>query len=108
MNLRLNFRNAMTNNRSDMSGWQRQYGDKRYVGGRRDPSPTEEERKRLAHEDDNSAHQANSGGLNWLVTLEKKDPKKAKQLQQTTQHPAPLRSVSDIADSVERGERNRG
>lgn len=84
--------------RSDHSGWQRQWGDKRYIGGRRSPSAAEHERQRLAHEEENSAHQANSGGLNWLITLGKKDAKKAKQLQQTTQHLFPVEASLKLQD----------
>lgn len=72
--------------RSDMSGWQRQQPE-RYVAGRREPSPEEHERQRLAHEQEMEAHQPNSGGLDWLTTMQRKDPKKAKQVQQTTQYP---------------------
>ena len=72
--------------RLDHSGWQRSQPE-RHVAGRRPPSPEERERQRLAHETESEAHQANSGGLDWLTTIQKKNPKKAKQLQQTTQHP---------------------
>ncbi len=81
--------------RSDHSGWQRGQPE-RQVAGRRKPSAEEHERQRLAHEREMEAHQANSGGLDWLITLEKKDPKKAKQLQQTTQHPF-RGSIAEIA-----------
>ena len=57
------------------------------MAGRREPSPEEHERQRLAHEAESEAHQANIDGLDWLTTMQRKNPKKAKQLQQTTQHP---------------------
>ena len=72
--------------RADHSGWQRGQPE-RWVAGRRKPSPQERKRQRLAHEQEMEAHQANSGGLDWLSTMQKRNPKKAKELQQTTQHP---------------------
>ena len=74
-----------------LSRWQRAQ-PVRYVAGRRSPSPTEHERQRLAHEAESEAHQADSGGLDWFTTISKKNPTKAKQLQQTTPHPSPLQS----------------
>ena len=62
-------------NREDMSGWQRGQPE-RHVAGRRPPSPEEYERQRLAHEAESEAHQANSGGLNWLITLGKRTRRK--------------------------------
>jgi hypothetical protein len=77
---------AALTKRIDMSGWQRQQPE-RYVAGRRPPSPEEHKRQLLAHEAESEAHQANNGGLDWLTTMQRKNPKKAKQLQQTTQYP---------------------
>ena len=68
---------AALTKRIDMSGWQRQK-PKRYVAGRRPPSPQEHERQRLAHEAESEAHQANSGGLDWLTTMRKKESDKSK------------------------------
>ena len=61
--------------RSDHSGWQRGQPE-RQVAGRRKPSAEEHERQRLAHEREMEAHQANSGGLDWLITLEKRTRRK--------------------------------
>ena len=77
---------AALTKRIDISGWQRQQPG-RYVAGRRPPSPEEFERQRRAHEAESEAHQANSGGVDWLTTMQKKNPKKARQLQKTTQSP---------------------
>jgi len=66
--------------RSDHSGWQRQQPE-RHVAGRRPPSPAETKCQRLAHEQEMEAHQPNSGGLDWLTTMQKKNLKKARQLQ---------------------------
>jgi hypothetical protein len=82
----------MRRGHSGDSGWSRSQPE-RYVGGRRPQSPAEHERQRLAHEEASAAHQANSGGLDWLTTLQKKDPTKAKQLLQTRPSATPLRSV---------------
>jgi hypothetical protein len=74
------------------SGWQRRWGRDRYIGGRRESSPAEDERKRLAHEAESEAHPAS--GLDWLTTLQKTNPEKAKRLQQTTPSETPLRPLS--------------
>jgi hypothetical protein len=63
------------------------------VAGRRPPSPEENERQRLAHEREMEAHRPNSGGLDWLTTMQKKNPKKAKQRQQTASNATPLSGV---------------
>jgi hypothetical protein len=61
--------------RVDHSGPQRSQPE-RHVAGRREPFPEEHERQKLAHEEENSAHQPNSGRLNWLITLEKRTRRK--------------------------------
>jgi hypothetical protein len=81
----------MTTNRKDMSGWQRQFGSERYVGGRRPDSPQERERQRLAHEQEMESHPPS--GLDWLTALQGKNPEKAKRLQQTTPSETPLRQL---------------
>ena len=79
--------------RSDHSGWQRGHPE-RHVAGRRPPSPAEDARRRLAHEAELAAHQANSGsGPDWLTVLQRTDPEKAKKLQQTTPSATPLRQL---------------
>lgn len=62
--------------RVDQSGWQRGQPE-RHVAGRRPPSPEEHERQRLAHEQEMEAHQPNSGGLDWLTTMQKKESEKS-------------------------------
>ena len=80
--------------RSDHSGWQREFGDARFVGGRRPPSPEEDARKKAAHALEKEAHQPNGGGVDWIATLQKTDPKKSKQLQETTPSETPLRPLT--------------
>jgi hypothetical protein len=72
----------------------RRWKQERYVAGRRAPSPQEDSRKKEAHACERESHQANGGGLNWLITLQGTDPKKAKQKQQTTPAAMPLRSLN--------------
>jgi len=68
---------AALTKRIDVSGWQRQKLE-RYVAGRRPPLPEEHEHQRLAHEAESEPHQANSGGVDWLTILQRKNLKKAK------------------------------
>ena len=77
--------------RSDHSGWQKSQPE-RHVVGRRPPSPEEHERQRLAHESE--AHQPNGGGLDWFSVMQKKNPTKAKQKQQTTPSETPFRPLT--------------
>jgi hypothetical protein len=77
--------------RSDRSGCR----DDRYVGGRRPDTPDERARKRLAHLQEMQAHQPNGGGLDWLTTLQRTDPKKVKKLQQTTNDRPSLHTVKE-------------
>jgi hypothetical protein len=79
--------------RSDHSGWRRNFGDERYIGGRRKSSPEEDARKKAAHALEKEAHQPNGGSVDWITTLQKTDPKKAKKLQQTTPSETPLRPL---------------
>lgn len=69
--------------RRDHSGRQRGHPpEQRYVAGRRPDSPEERERKRKAHEAESELHPAS--GIDWLTAMQRKDPEKAKRLQQTT------------------------
>lgn len=83
-------------NRDEMSGWQRGQPE-RHVAGRRPPSPEEYERQRLAHDAESEAHQANRGGLDWLITLEKKGPEESQTAATNCAASVSCGSIAEIA-----------